>query len=113
MAAEVLQENKDFWVDTPRPSKYVQQEALTGGTAVAWTVPANVDLIRISYTAGTLWMRADGGTAVVPAAQKTDGTGSEIVLQGEFYNVEPLQVLSFINATTCVVSFACRKCWTK
>ena len=110
MAVEVIQEDRALREETPRPSKYTQQLSLSAGVAASFTVPANVDWIRISYTAGTLWMRADGSAAVVPAATISGGTGSEIVLQGDRVQVDPGQVLSFINATACVVVFACKKC---
>lgn len=106
MAATVLKVNKELHIEAPPFAAWVDQLALTAGVAASFTFPANVDLVLITVTAGALWARSDGGTAVVPAAGITDGTGSEGIVNGSVRQVRPGQVVSFINGTDCVVSFS-------
>jgi hypothetical protein len=109
--AKVLKEPSEQRISAGHPAKWIDQLSLSAGTAAAYTVPVNVDLIRITFTAGTLYMRADGSVAVVPVAGIVDGTGAEKVLDGDVFAVEPGDVISFINASACIVIFSCKKCF--
>lgn len=111
MAAEIVSINRRTQADTPALSKYNQVVDLntTPGTAGSFTVPTGVNHIRVKYTAGTLYVNASGTTAAAPSAAVTNGTGAEIVMQGESFSVAPGQVLSFFNATACWVIVTCRK----
>lgn len=93
----------------PWTPKWVDQVSLGAGTAGSYTVPADVTSVVIGYTAGVLYGRFDGGTAVVPAAAITNGTGSAVIMQGDSFRVSPGDVLSFINATECFVTIAPRR----
>lgn len=103
---QVLQINKELNILAPRISTWIDQLSLpTPNTAANYTVPANVDTLFITYSAGTLFVCANGSAAVVPVATITNGTGSAKILDGDTRNVDPGAVLSFINAAACVVSF--------
>jgi len=94
---------------TPPFPRAIDQVALTANTARSYTVPALTHHIVITFTAGTLWGRdAASGAAVVPVADVTD-TGSELIQQGQPFQVSPGQALSFINATACVVCISKRQ----
>ena len=109
MAPLVGQISKDLHTESPRFATWIDQLSLGAGVAATYTFPANVDHVEITYTAGKLYSRSDGSAAVVPAATIVNGTGSQEILNGANRQVEPSSVHSFINATACVVSFACSK----
>lgn len=102
---QVLQINKELNILAPRISTWIDQLSLSAGVAAFYTVPANVDTLFITYTAGTAYVRADGSAAVVPVATITNGTGSTKVLDGDTRSVDPGSVLSFVNLSACVISF--------
>lgn len=111
---QVLRLNKEMNILAPRLSAWVDQVSLpTPGTAASYTVPANVDTIFITYTAGLVYVQTDGkatngGAAVTPAAGITNGTGSALVLNGDTHNVDPGQVLSFVGSAICFVLIGCQ-----
>jgi hypothetical protein len=88
----------------PIPS-YVNQLSLSAATAASTTIPAGVDVVRIHYTAGVAYGKLNG-TAVVPVATVTDGTGSFMVTQGDVFSVRTGDMLSLINASACLVTFS-------
>lgn len=102
---QVLQINKELNILAPRISTWIDQLSLSAGVAASYTVPANVDTLFITYSAGTLFVRADGSAAVIPVATIINGTGSSKVLDGDSRCVDAGAVLSFINATAGVISF--------
>jgi hypothetical protein len=110
MAAEIVKVGRRTQSETPPVSRYNQVVDLntTPGAAGNFTVPAGVNHIYITYTAGTLHYNASGTTAAAPSAAVTNGTGSSIVLQGRSMTVQPAQVISFQNATACWVTIECR-----
>lgn len=111
MPAEIVTYPRSLHGQTPPISRYNQVVDLntTPGTAGSFTVPTGVNSIRVKYTAGTLYVNASGTTAAAISAAVTDGTGPELVMQGEPFSVAPGQVLSFYNATACWVMISCRK----
>jgi hypothetical protein len=92
----------------PWVADYVDSRALAGGVAESWTAPAGIVAVAVKYTAGVLWMRKDA-TATVPAADISDGTAGELVLQGQEFQVAEGDALSFINATACQVCIVGRR----
>ncbi len=110
MAAEIVKVNRVVQSETPPASKYNQVVDLNTapGTAGSFTVPAGVNHIYITYTAGVLYYNASGTTAAAPGAAVTNGTGSSTVLQGRSMTVQPAQVISLQNATACWVMIECR-----
>lgn len=84
--------------------QYVDQVSLTANTAKTVTVPswAIGGIMNLSSTTLTSWaVRADGGTAVLPAADKTDGTGSAAQVGCRQITVS---TFSIIADTTGVIS---------
>lgn len=110
MAAGILNINRSVQRETPPASRYTQVVDLdtAPGTAGSFTVPAGVNHLYITYTAGTLYYNASGTTAAAPSAAVTNGTGPSTVLQGRSMTVAPGQVISFQNATACWVMIECR-----
>ncbi|HKV07921.1 MAG TPA: hypothetical protein VJ725_07290 [Thermoanaerobaculia bacterium] len=113
MAVQIRKIGHAIRNECPPFSGYVDQLALTGGAAATYTVPANCDTIGIGYGGEVslgivVYARTDGGTAVVPAATITDGTGSEAIGNGERREVSPGQTISFIaeNGDT-VLTLSC------
>lgn len=98
-----------IWTASPPFSRWIDQLALTGGSAGTWTVPTGFDMVIITYTAGKLYGSTIGGTAVLPAAAISDGTGSEEIINGSSRRVFGGQTISMINATTCKVSLSLYK----
>jgi hypothetical protein len=87
----VNKENGSFALDAP---DYVNHYSLTANTAKAVTVPANA---TIAYFACTNPFYASyTGTAVVPGADVTNGTGNE--LNPTVRNVRGVTTVSVISA---------------
>jgi hypothetical protein len=78
---------------------------LAGG-AVTFTVPASCKYIRIEATANT-WF--SDGTATIPVASITDGTGSALLAAGKerFFRVHPAETISFIAGQDTTVAIEC------
>lgn len=106
MAAKLVQIDQGLHAQTQPLPRFINHLALGAGSAASSTVPAKADHVRITYTAGNLYGNFSGATATVPAASVTDGTGADLILLGAEYCVVPGEVLSFINATACVVILA-------
>ncbi len=110
MAPLVEQINKELHTGTARLSKWIDQLSLSAGVAATFTFPTNVDTVEVTYPGSDpVYYRADGSAAVIPAAGKTDGTGSQQVINGRRYTIEPGQAVSFICVSNVVVSFAAAK----
>lgn len=82
--------------------------ALTGGTAVTWTVPSHCDAALVYYDAGTVYQKevtaANPGAAAAPTGTLTDGAGSEKVLDGSIHRYDESDQVSFFNATSCTLT---------
>ena len=81
--------------DMPHPPEYVNNLVLAASTAESLTVPSDADCVILNYTADT-WVRV-GATAIVPAADVTDGTGC--FLSPTSMRGIAGKTLSFISAT--------------
>lgn len=103
MAATLVQIDQGLHAQTQPAPRFVNHLALSAATAASATVPAKADHVRVKYTAGVLWGNFTGATAAAGAASVTTGVAADLVLQGEEYRVEPGEVISFFNATACVV----------
>lgn len=102
---------REIWQGAPPLPDNVDQLELTAGTAAPWVVPTGYDLAIIHYNgkadpdvSGTLFARPSG-TAAIPTATLTNGTGSTKVLDGSVRRVVAGRTISFINATACVITF--------
>ena len=89
--------------DYPRMTASVLNQVLAAGVAETVTVPSSCDFIVFGAT-GTFYVRT-GGTAAVPIADVTDGTGSEVSPSAR--QVVPASTFSIIAPATTVVSMAC------
>lgn len=87
----------------PRLCTYVDARVLAAGVAETVTVPANMDVVFLTSSAGTLYLRV-GGTAAAPSGDVTDGTGSEIVLSGSTRRVTPAQTFSVVNTANATLT---------
>jgi hypothetical protein len=59
----------------PAASQFITNHSLTANTAKTITVPAGARWVNFSPRAN-LWVNFNGGTAVIPSADVTDGSGS-------------------------------------
>lgn len=108
MAPLIQKVNTDHFREALPFSKWTDVVELGAGVADSYTFQT-ADVVRISYTTGTLYVRADGGTAEIPGAAAVDGTGSEYVPSGTKWQVAPGQTISLINASNCSVSIGTYK----
>lgn len=107
MATQIRKISHAIRNESPPFSGYVNQLSLSAGVAASFTVPDDCDTILVGYPEGALYVRTDGGTAVIPAATVTDGTGSELIHSGSAREVSGGQVVSCIHASAIVVTIAC------
>lgn len=93
-----------FSVPFPR---YVDVIELDDANAQSWTVPDGVKFAVFSAD-GSVYARV-GGTAAVPTADVTDGTGSLLIQSTAQFNVEDGGSVSFIRAgsSTVLISIGC------
>lgn len=77
----------------------------TANTAESYTVPAGVNRVMFS-SPFNFWVRYDGSAASVPAAEITNGTGSEMNPAGG--SVQEGDIISFVSQdNNCPISISC------
>lgn len=117
MATQVVKGNAEIAVQIPPGGKWVDQLNLnTPNTAETYTVPAKATTgyqavqIDLYFTddSGKVYARFDGGTALAPAADKTDGTGSTRILQGRAITADAGATISFVCDVAQIVIFEIR-----
>lgn len=93
----------------PRVPQWVDARVLAAGVAETYTIPAGCDVVELSYT-GNTYVRANN-TAAIPAADVTDGTGSDLNPMAYFLRPFGTQgtgtaitTLSFISASVNTVT---------
>lgn len=86
----------------PAPS-YIDARVLAANTVESHTMPANARFVLFSSTCN--FYVNPNGTAAVPAADVTDGTGSELNPAAYYWTTPPTS-LSMIAPTACVVTMA-------
>lgn len=88
--------------------RYVDVIELDDANAQSWTVPDGVKFALIS-TDGSVYARAGGSAATVPAADIVDGTGSLLIQSSAQFIVEDGGTISFIRAgsSTVLISIGC------
>jgi hypothetical protein len=59
----------------PPAGRFITNHSLTASTAKTITVPAGANWVNFSPSAN-LWVNFSGGTAVIPSADVTDGSGT-------------------------------------
>jgi hypothetical protein len=84
-------------------SGYVDAVVLTATVNTNYTVPANVRMIVLSATAD--FYAKSGGTAAIPGASVTNGSGSE--LNPVALRVSPGDVIGFISASNAIITLSC------
>lgn len=84
-------------------SLWIDQVQLAANTAEGYTVPVGITKLRIRVSTGLVYCNPNG-TAVIPVADKVDGTGSFQVDPLDFFDVDSGTVLSFIGAGTSVLT---------
>lgn len=82
---------------------YVNARVLAAGVNESFTVPATARYVIFSSTCGVYYVKT-GGTAAVPAADVTDGSGSELNPAGYF--IEGATSLGVISPSACIVTAA-------
>lgn len=87
----------------PAPS-YIDVRSLAAGVAESHTFPSNTRFVIFSSTCD--WYANPNGTAAVPAADVTDGTGSELNPAAYYWNSPPGSAFSMISASACTVTMA-------
>ena len=87
----------------PRMTATVLNQVLAANVAETVTVPSDCDFMI--FGASAIFYIRTGGTAAVPAADVTDGTGSEITPSARL--VVPGATFSIVAPATTVVSMAC------
>ena len=108
MPTQLIRLNHEAQVGLAHASRYVDTVSLTAATAATVTVPAKARSVEIFYTAGVLYVRADGETAAVPAGTIIDELGAGVNL-GAAFAVDGGDTLSLINGSNCVVTLAYRQ----
>jgi len=86
----------------PAPS-YVDARVLAAGVSEAHTMPSNTRFVI--FSANCDFYAKSGGTAAVPAADVTDGSGSELNPAAWYFNTPPSQI-ALISASTCIVTMS-------
>jgi len=89
--------------DTVYLPNYVNHYTLTAATARNITIPTDCEFAILS--APVDFLTNTNGTAVVPASDVTDGTGS--FLNIGYCRVVPGDVVSVISASTSYITLAC------
>jgi len=98
---KVFKADGSFALETP---VYVNDYVLTAGTAKTVSVPANARYAFISAN-GDIWANFSGGTAAIPVADITDGSGSELNPTVRYMHAA-LSSFSLISAANALVSIA-------
>jgi hypothetical protein len=106
MNSQSIKQDGSFGLDAP---KYVDSRVLAANTAETVTIPYNAASVFFSAN-NDFFVCWDGGTAAVPAADVTDGTGSELnpTVRTFPVKVSPASqsTFSIISASTCIVTMA-------
>lgn len=99
-----IQKDSSYYFPTfaIKQSDVINNRVLASGVAESDTVPADARLVMFSST-GNFYCKING-TAAIPAADVTDGTGSE--LNPSVRSVEAANTISLIAPTACVVTLA-------
>jgi hypothetical protein len=96
----------------PPASQWITNHSLTANTAKTITVPAGARWVNFSSRAN-LWVNFNGGTAVIPSADVTDGSGSYFnppmfyigaLYAGGVTTYPALTTISVISDTTWVLT---------
>jgi hypothetical protein len=82
---------------------YVDARVLAAAANESHTVPAGVKYVIFSMSCAAFYAKP-GGTAAVPAADVTDGSGSELN-PGAWY-VDGMTAIGLISPTTCTVTLS-------
>ena len=90
-------------IEYPPMTSWVDNRVLAAGVAETVTVPANCDFIIFGSNA--IFYLRYGGTAAIPGADVTDGTGVEV--QPAARMVVPAATFSLIAPANTIVSLAC------
>ena len=90
-------------LETPEGANHIDNYVLSAGTATAVAVPDGARTAVFSAT-GVFYARWGGGDAAVPAADVTDGSGSET--SPTIRNVIGLTAFSLAAPAACVVAVA-------
>lgn len=85
-----------------RPTDYIDCLVLAANVAETWTKPSSIEFILINGTVAFYYKK--DGTAAVPAADVTDGSGS--FLNPEQLDVRETTTLGLIAPTDGVVTIA-------
>lgn len=86
----------------PAPT-YIDARVLAANTAETHTMPSNTRFVLFSGNCN--FYVNPNGTAAVPAADVTDGSGSELNPTAYYFSTPPTS-LSLIAPTTCVVTMS-------
>ena len=81
-------------------SDYIDHRVLAANVAETHTVPTGAKYVMFNAT--TPFYARIGGTAAVPAADVTDGTGS--MYCPELRSIDAATTISLIAPTTCIVT---------
>lgn len=90
------------YADMPPACEYVNNLVLAATVAETLTVPSDAICVILNYSSDC-WVKV-GGTASVPAADVTDGTGSQ--LNPSAMRGIAGKTISFCSASACIVSAA-------
>lgn len=82
---------------------YVDARVLAATTNESVTVPTGAKYVVFSSNCAAFYVE-NGGTAAIPAADVTDGTGSELNPSGYF--IDGVSSFGIISPTTCIVTMA-------
>ena len=82
---------------------YVDARVLAANTAESHTIPTGAKYLIISSSCAAFYAKQNG-TAAVPAADVTDGTGSELNPAGYF--VDGMSTIGFISPTICILTLS-------
>ncbi len=110
MAAAVVNIKEGVFADAPPICTWIDAMSLAANTAESYTVPAGVDLIRISSDQAIVYYRADGSAAAVTAsggANVVNGTASAAITSPTIRRVDRGQVISFLTVGAGVVYIEC------
>ena len=86
----------------PEAPTYINARVLAANVAESFTVPTGA--VRVIFGSNCVFYARTGGTAAVPAADVTDGTGSFPNPTG--YGLRDATTISVIAPTTCIVAAA-------
>lgn len=82
---------------------YVDARVLAAGVAEVWTAPANTRFVIFSSTCN--FYAKPNAAAAVPAADVTDGTGSELN-PAAWYFPNPVTTVGVISPAVCTVTIS-------